>query len=75
MSDSQTEQSARLLNAWQTPKGWRDWSAVNNLEVGLWYTLTAFAFFLFGGVLALVMYHIVIGRFLLMIAPIPSDAS
>ncbi len=45
----------RLLKAWETPKGWRYWSAVNNSEVGLWYTLTAFAFFLFGGVLALIM--------------------
>ncbi|WP_153558459.1 cytochrome c oxidase subunit I [Roseimaritima sediminicola] len=45
----------RLLKAWHTPEGWRYWSAVNNSEVGLWYTLAAFAFFLFGGVLALVM--------------------
>jgi len=50
--DSRAE---RLLKAWETPKGWRYWSAVNNSQVGLWYTLTAFAFFLFGGVLALVM--------------------
>ncbi|WP_146579317.1 cytochrome c oxidase subunit I [Neorhodopirellula pilleata] len=45
----------RLYQAWKTPTGWRYWSAVNNSEVGLWYTLTAFAFFLFGGVLALIM--------------------
>lgn len=45
----------RLYQAWKTPQGWRYWSAVNNSEVGLWYTLTAFAFFLFGGVLALIM--------------------
>ncbi|MCM2374877.1 cytochrome c oxidase subunit I [Aporhodopirellula aestuarii] len=49
------ERGERLLKAWETPKGWRYWSAVNNSEVGLWYTLTAFAFFLFGGVLALVI--------------------
>tara|TARA_R110002049_G_scaffold182485_2_gene350352 strand:+ start:90770 stop:93268 length:2499 start_codon:yes stop_codon:yes gene_type:complete len=49
------EQAERLLKAWETPKGWRYWSAVNNSEVGLWYTLTAFAFLLFGGVLALIM--------------------
>ncbi len=49
------DRAERLLQAWQTPKGWRYWSAVNNSEVGLWYTLTAFAFFLFGGVLALIM--------------------
>ena len=48
-------QARRLLDAWETPKGWRYWSAVNNTEVGLWYTATAFAFLLFGGVLALLM--------------------
>ncbi|MCC9658383.1 cytochrome c oxidase subunit I [Rhodopirellula halodulae] len=54
-SDLERSQARRLLKAWETPRGWRYWSAVNNSEVGLWYTLTAFAFFLFGGVLALVM--------------------
>ncbi len=49
------ERAERLLKAWETPTGWRYWSAVNNSEVGLWYTLTAFVFFLFGGVLALIM--------------------
>ena len=48
-------QAARLLKAWKTPEGWRYWSAVNNTEVGLWYTCVAFLFFLFGGVLALLM--------------------
>ena len=48
-------QEERLLKAWKTPEGWRYWSAVNNSEVGLWYTAAAFAFFLFGGVLALLM--------------------
>ncbi len=48
-------QAERLLRAWKTPTGWRYWSAVNNTVVGLWYTCAAFAFFLFGGVLALVM--------------------
>src|SRR3546814_18485735 len=38
-----------------SPKGWRYWSDVNNTTVGLWYTLTAFFFLLFGGVLALLM--------------------
>ncbi|QGJ70390.1 Cytochrome ubiquinol oxidase subunit I [Planctomycetales bacterium 10988] len=51
----QRQQEARLIEAWKTPTGWRYWSAVNNSEVGLWYTLTAFCFFLFGGVLALLM--------------------
>ncbi|MBC7172422.1 MAG: cytochrome c oxidase subunit I, partial [Polyangiaceae bacterium] len=48
-------QEKRLLDAWRTPTGLRYWSAVNNTVVGLWYTGAAFAFFLFGGVLALVM--------------------
>jgi cytochrome c oxidase subunit I+III len=48
-------QAERLLAAWKTPTGWRYWSAVNNSEVGLWYTAAAFAFFLFAGVLALLM--------------------
>tara|TARA_R110002073_G_scaffold7245_12_gene41414 strand:+ start:8220 stop:10784 length:2565 start_codon:yes stop_codon:yes gene_type:complete len=53
--DGMSAQAKRLLAPWRTPTGWRYWSAVNNSEVGLWYTVTAFAFFLFGGVLALVM--------------------
>ncbi|MGE3509074.1 MAG: cytochrome c oxidase subunit I [Vicinamibacterales bacterium] len=48
-------QERRLLRAWKTPTGWRYWSAVNNSEVGLWYTSATFAFLAFGGVLALVM--------------------
>ncbi|MBA3311661.1 MAG: cytochrome c oxidase subunit I [Planctomycetaceae bacterium] len=48
-------QEERLAKTWQTPKGWRYWSDVNNSSVGLWYTAAAFAFFLFGGVLALLM--------------------
>jgi cytochrome c oxidase subunit I+III len=51
----QRAQEERLLQAWKTPEGWRYWSAVNNSEVGLWYTAAAFCFFLFGGVLALLM--------------------
>lgn len=51
----QQDQEERLLKAWATPTGWRYWSAVNNSEVGLWYTVSAFVFFLFGGVLALLM--------------------
>ena len=51
----QQAQSERLLKAWKTPQGWRYWSAVNNTEVGLWYTITSCVFFLFGGVLALLM--------------------
>jgi cytochrome c oxidase subunit I+III len=51
----QEAQAARLLKVWETPRGWRYWSAVNNTEVGIWYTATAFLFMLFAGVLALLM--------------------
>jgi len=46
---------ARLHEAWRAPPGWRRLSAVNNSIVGRWYTATAIAFFLFAGVLALLM--------------------
>ena len=45
----------RLRAAWKTPTGWRYWSAVNNSEVGAWYSLTAFFFMLCAGVLALLI--------------------
>ncbi|WP_245964241.1 cytochrome c oxidase subunit I [Roseovarius spongiae] len=45
----------QLRAAWKTPTGWRYWSAVNNSEVGRWYSLTAFFFMLCAGVLALLM--------------------
>ncbi|HEX6930291.1 MAG TPA: cytochrome c oxidase subunit I [Gammaproteobacteria bacterium] len=45
----------RLAAAWRAPRGWRYWSAVNNTQVGAWYTVTSFGFFLFAGVLALLM--------------------
>ena len=48
-------QKARLRKVWAQPPGWRYWSAVNNSEVGVWYTLTALFFMLCAGVLALVM--------------------
>jgi cytochrome c oxidase subunit I+III len=51
----QRAQADRLLRAWKTPEGWRYWSSVNNTDVGLWYTVLSFAFFLFAGVLALIM--------------------
>jgi len=51
----QRGQESRLLRAWATPTGWRYWTAVNNTEVGLWYTAAAFLFMLFAGVLALLM--------------------
>ena len=48
-------QEQRLLQAWETPRGFRYWSAVNNSEVGVWYTTTAFGFMVFAGVLALMI--------------------
>ncbi|KKM16350.1 hypothetical protein LCGC14_1686700, partial [marine sediment metagenome] len=48
-------QEERLRKVWAAPKGWRYWSAVNNTEVGIWYTAAAFGFMLFVGVLALTM--------------------
>lgn len=48
-------QAVRLAAAWKTPTGWRYWSAVNNTQVGSWYTATAITFFLFAGLLALLM--------------------
>ena len=51
----QEGQKRRLRAVWKQPPGWRYWSAVNNTEVGVWYTLTALFFMLCAGVLALVM--------------------
>jgi len=51
----QAAQAERLTRTWQPPQGLRYWSAVNNTEVGVWYTALAFIFLLFGGVLALLM--------------------
>ncbi|HEX2100441.1 MAG TPA: cbb3-type cytochrome c oxidase subunit I, partial [Candidatus Synoicihabitans sp.] len=48
-------QEARLRETWRSPSGWRYWSDVNNTTVGVWYTATAFLFFLFGGLLALLI--------------------
>ena len=48
-------QEDRLRAAWARPPGWRYWSSVNNTLVGTWYAATAFLFFLFGGVLALLI--------------------
>jgi len=54
-AEVQRAQEERLLRAWKMPTGWRYWSAVNNTEVGLWYTVMTLFFLLFGGVLALLM--------------------
>ncbi len=44
-----------LKRIWETPKGWRVLSAVNNTAVGTAYLGIAFLFFLMAGMLALVM--------------------
>lgn len=48
-------QRARLLDVWKKPTGWRGVSAVNNSHVGKWYLLTSFSFFVFAGILALLI--------------------
>src|SRR4030095_16988235 len=44
-----------LVEVGETPKGLRYWSSVNNSDVGIWYVSSCFLFFLFAGVLALLM--------------------
>jgi cytochrome c oxidase subunit I+III len=46
---------AALKKAWRAPSGFRLLTEVSNNYVGLWYILTAFAFFVGAGVLALAM--------------------
>ena len=53
--DPSEAQMARLLATWKTPTGWRYWSSVNNSDVGVWYMAATFVFFLFAGVLGLLM--------------------
>ncbi|WP_226781665.1 cytochrome c oxidase subunit I [Oceaniglobus trochenteri] len=53
--EEQERTATELRAAWEAPRGWRYFTAVNNSEVGLWYALTAFGFMLLAGVLALVM--------------------
>ncbi len=48
-------QEERLIRVWDSPKGLRYWTAVNNTEVGLWYTCCALFFMLFAGALALMV--------------------
>ena len=50
-----TAQEDRLRRTWVNPKGWRALFDNNNSTVGKWYIATAFGFFLFAGVLALMM--------------------
>ena len=46
---------AVLKAIWETPKGWRILSAVNNTIIGYFYIGTAFLFFVLAGILALLM--------------------
>jgi cytochrome c oxidase subunit I+III len=54
-SELRRAQEERLFETWKSPRGFRYWSDVNNSVVGVWYTATTFLFFLFAGVLALLM--------------------
>src|SRR5690606_24292531 len=49
------EGASQLQQAWAVPRGIRYWTEVNNTQIGVWYAATAFFFFLFAGVLALLM--------------------
>ncbi len=51
----QRAQAERLARVWKARTGIGYWSSVNNTIVGLWYTVASFLFFLFAGVLALLM--------------------
>lgn len=53
--DLRDAQERRLRQVWAFSRGWRYVSNVNNQIVGLWYTGASFFFFLFAGVLALIM--------------------
>ena len=44
-----------LERAWETPKGWRFLTVVNNTHIGLLYLGTALLFFVLAGILALIM--------------------
>ncbi|WP_163850131.1 cytochrome c oxidase subunit I [Pseudooceanicola aestuarii] len=53
--ETQRAQAERLRRAWATPRGWRYPTAVNNTEVGKWYSTTALIFMLMAGVMALLI--------------------
>jgi cytochrome c oxidase subunit I+III len=44
-----------LERAWETPRGWRFLTGVNNTQIGLMYVATALLFFVLAGILALIM--------------------
>ena len=54
MTDQATGEK-QLAKAWARPKGLAYFSDVNNSVIGVWYIAAAFAFMMFGGVLALIM--------------------
>ncbi len=54
MTDRAAEEK-QLAKVWAHPTGWRYFSDVNNSVIGIWYITAAFAFMLFGGVLALII--------------------
>ncbi len=49
------DELARLERAWQPPRGWRLFSAVNNTYIGLYYIATALLFLVLAGLLGLLM--------------------
>ncbi|MFA7506081.1 MAG: cytochrome c oxidase subunit I [Burkholderiaceae bacterium] len=53
--ENQREAARQLQAAWAVPRGSRYWTEVNNTQIGIWYAVVAFFFFLFAGVLALLM--------------------
>ncbi|HZF83771.1 MAG TPA: cbb3-type cytochrome c oxidase subunit I [Burkholderiaceae bacterium] len=44
-----------LERAWEGPRGWRRFTAVNNTHIGAYYIVAAMVFFVLGGILALLM--------------------
>src|SRR5690606_40149173 len=45
----------RFEAVWGTPRGWRALSGVNHTSIGKRFLVTGFAFFLFGGLLAMLI--------------------
>jgi cytochrome c oxidase subunit I+III len=53
--DRPPEELEALEKVWETPTGWRAFSAVNNNFIGFLFIVTAFGFFVAAGILSLVM--------------------
>ena len=49
------DEAARLSAAWESPRGWRIVSSVQNNDIGLFYVFTALLFLVLAGALALLM--------------------